>query len=149
LRPLQCAHGVYDRGVPNQERIVLRARSAFDAGQFAIGLGVHQATYLDFPIAVPIPDQFLWFGNANVEAGAWIFLYTGAGEPRKTTVSGTSVPAYVIYWNKATTVLANSSVVPILFRLAGVQVMQPPENQIQPSLFGTAPVKAVAGKSRS
>ena len=123
--------GVYDRGVPNQERILIRPTQAVNLGQYGIMLGVNNPQALNS--ALPINDYLFWFGDGIVEPQSWIFLYTGPGTARKTEMQNKE-PAYVLHWGRTHTVFAGSSVVPILFRVDAVNLGQMPTNLPQTAL---------------
>jgi hypothetical protein len=110
--------GVYDRGVPNAERIVLRANAIVNLGCYAVGLGVKSENGM----ASPIPDQFLWLGEMYVDKGAWVFIFTGKGTPALTKELNTGGPMHVMYWHKDAVVLTHDLIVPMLYRFDGVRV---------------------------
>ncbi len=109
---------VLERGIPNEERIVLRANDMVNMGQFGIMLGVSVSD----ETALPIHDNLYWFGDGYVLKGDWVFLYTGPGEPRTSELPGAKDKLYTIHWGRKTTVLGEVNVVPILFRVDAVQI---------------------------
>ena len=110
--------GAVERGVPNQERIVIRANDIVNMGQFALLLGVRQ----QLATAAPIRDNFYWFGDGVVSRGDWIFVYTGPGEGRMNELPGTTEKLYTVHWGRTQTVLHSVEVVPVLIRIDAVQV---------------------------
>lgn len=112
--------GVFDRGIPNQERIVLRVNETVNLGQYGLMVGVRGSDGTAFPIR----DNLLWFGDGLVNSGEWIFVYTGPGEPRATTLPNTQERLYSIHWGRTETILHHRDFVPILFRVDAVQVLQ-------------------------
>jgi hypothetical protein len=118
---------ILDRGVPNQECIALQINQPVDLGQFGIMIGVLGAD----GYAVPIRDQLFWLGGARVEAGDWIFINTGDGEPRLSKTFDQQHNIYTVFWKKTNTVFANTNVVPILFKVETVDVLRPPINRPQ------------------
>ncbi len=72
--------GVGDRGVPNKERIVLRAMDEFNLQNFVVGIGIpasaEQSTIL------PIPNYIYYFDDIVVPKYSWVVIYTGPGKPR-------------------------------------------------------------------
>jgi hypothetical protein len=110
--------GVYDRGVANQERIVLQANEMLNMGQFGVMLGVKGADGTAFPIK----DNLYWFGDGYVFKGDWVFLYTGPGEGRTTELPNSQEKMYTVHWGRDTTVLIDTNIVPILFRVDSIQV---------------------------
>jgi hypothetical protein len=109
---------VADRGVPNQERIVIRANGPVSLGRYGLMLGVKAS----FGSAFPIRDNLLWFGDAALWEGDWLFVYTGPGESRVSQIPNTNGRIVSVHWGRAQTILQNQALVPILFRLDAVQV---------------------------
>lgn len=110
--------GVYDRGTPNQERVVLYANQTVNLGQYGLMVGVRAAGNSAFPVR----DNLLWFGDGLVNKGDWIFVYTGPGEPRATTLPNTEERLYSIHWGRDKTIFHHPDLVPILFRVDAVHV---------------------------
>ena len=110
--------GVFDRGVPNQERIVIHANQIVNMGQFGLILGIRQQGAL----AYPIRDNFYWFGDGYVNVGDWIFVYTGPGESLTSELPGGSGKLYSLHWGRNETILGLQEVVPILFRVDAVEI---------------------------
>ncbi|MCI5160783.1 MAG: hypothetical protein D3917_01910 [Candidatus Electrothrix sp. AX5] len=111
-------YGVYERGIPNSERIVLKANQDVEMGSFGLLLGVKTINR----VAQPINNRFFWFGEGIIKAGDWIHIYTSDGKNEKTTLANTDHPVYALYWGFETTVLTNELIVPILIRIDGVIV---------------------------
>jgi len=110
--------GVFDRGIPNQERIVVKANEKVNMGQYGVMLGVKGANGTAFPIS----DNLYWFGDGYVFKGDWVFLYTGPGKPKTSELPNTKDKLYTIHWGRNVTVLGDENVVPILFRVDAVHV---------------------------
>lgn len=118
-------HPVADRGLPNLERIPILVQEQTEMSQF--GLLIGSATNPNF--AVPIQDNFFWFGEGVVNPGDWILLYTGSGTPR--TDDWNSLPGakvYSIHWGRNRTVFANTNIVPLLFKTTCIQVGASPSD---------------------
>ena len=115
--------GVYERGVPNQERIVIVANELVEMGRFGVLLGLRQQSS-----AFPIRDNFYWFGEGTVNKGDWIYLYTGPGATRTIELPGTTEKVYSLHWGRDRTVLDHQELVPILFRVDAVNI---PAQQLQ------------------
>lgn len=111
---------VADRGVPNLERIVMRANEVVRVGEFAVLLGVRQQG----DSAYPIRDNFYWFGHGIVNKGDWVFLYTGPGETRTVELPGTTEKLYVVHWGRENVILNHQEIVPILIRIDAVDVLK-------------------------
>jgi hypothetical protein len=107
---------VSDRGVPNQERIVLKVTQRIRLAEFAVSLAFKGPNGFS-----PIVDRFYWFSDeAWVEPGYWIYLYTGPGEVRRTQVAGTGEPAIVFHWGHSDTLLHRPEIEPMVFKLGGI-----------------------------
>ena len=122
--------GIYDRGVPNKERVVLRVNTIINMGQFGLFLGVRQQQGAAFPIR----DNFFWFGDGYVAAGDWIFVYTGPGEARTSELPGSTQKLYSLHWGRQNTILSSPEIVPFLFRMDAVDI--PAETLLLPSASG-------------
>lgn len=110
--------GVHDRGLPNQERIVLSVNQVVDLGQYGIMIGVKGASGTGFPIK----DNLLWFGDGIVYPGDWLFVYTGPGQAKSSELPNSTSKLYSIHWGRQMTILGDNGLVPILFRVDAVQV---------------------------
>lgn len=112
--------GVFDRGVPNQERIALLVNEALNLGQYGLMIGVRSHDGSAFPIR----DNLFWFGDGLVKRGDWLLIYTGPGEPKATNLPNTEEHIYTLHWGRAETILHIRDFVPILFRVDAVLVPQ-------------------------
>jgi hypothetical protein len=110
--------GVYDRGVPNQERIVIFANLLANLGQYGVMLGLRAAGNS----AVPIRDNLYWFGDGLINPGDWIFLYTGPGNATVTNLPNAQERLFSLHWGRPQTVLHNVGIVPILFKVDAVAI---------------------------
>jgi hypothetical protein len=109
--------GVYDRGVPNRERIVLRPTQRIRLAEYIVTL----ALKLPGGLVRPITDNMFWFTEEiSIEPPYWVFLYTGPGETRFTTLLNTKEPALVVHWGRQATVLSSESIDPVIFHLEGM-----------------------------
>lgn len=109
---------VRDRGVPNRECVAMRINMTVDLGQFGIILGVRGQT----GYASPVKDNFFWFGEATLNQGDWLFLYTGPGEARRSQIPNTNQFIYSIHWGRDKTLFHNENIVPLLFKMESIQV---------------------------
>jgi len=110
--------GTYDRGVANQERIVLLVNTTINLGQYGIMLGIKDQSGM----ARPIRDNLFWFGDGIVNKGDWLFLYTGPGEPRFSTIPNNQEKIFTLHWGRNVTILGDGIIVPILFKVESVQI---------------------------
>lgn len=124
---------VYDRGVANQERILLRVKRTVEIAQFGIFVGLVNPM-VAMTATQPLADHFFWFGDGVANTGEFIFVYTGPGTPRKTTLNARSDVAYVLHWGRASTLFASSLFVPVVVRLGGIIIGKPPQNTLQRAL---------------
>ncbi len=109
--------GVFDRGVPNSERVVLKVLQTVRLAEYAVCLAAKTESSGVFPLT----DQFFWFNDeALVEPPYSVYLYTGPGQTRRTHVQGTGTPAIVFHWGRNVTLLDNSRVEPVLFRIGAM-----------------------------
>lgn len=118
---------VQNRGVANQECIVLRVEQHVNMGQFGLMLGRYQTGNS----AVPYFDNLFWFGDALLKPGDWLFVYTGSGTANKTPAANGVNEIFNLFWGKQSTLFAESIIAPILFRVDAVDVLAPPSNQPQ------------------
>lgn len=124
--------GVYGRGVPNEERIVLMPSVPLSLTTLAIMLGWRTSP----TSALPIRDNLFWFGEGEIELGSLVFLYTGSGEYRQTRMP-TGEPAYVFHWGRSSTLFANSNIVPLVVEFGAITVGTGPSDRPQfPAFMG-------------
>lgn len=114
--------GVWDRGVPNQERIAIKATQETDLSNYLLFLGVP----LGQQFAFPLNEDLFWFGKEIIVPPTWVIVYTGPGERKITTMRDSREPALVLHWGKKTTILGHPNVVPVLVSLEGVLVAPHP-----------------------
>lgn len=110
--------GVYDRGIANKERIVIKVLDNTNLGQYGVFLGIKVGE----GAALPVNNMMFWFGDGIAEKNSWILLYTGPGENRRTTLKDSPEKAYVLHWGFKNTVLNEKIIVPILFKVEQVAV---------------------------
>lgn len=110
---------VLERGVPNKECICLFVSESLNMGQFGLMIG-HMA--VGGGGAIPVRDSLFWFGDGVVDRGDWIFVYTAGGTTRKDRNQDNSGNIYSVHWGRDKTIFANSAIVPILFRVDGINV---------------------------
>ena len=118
---------ILDRGVPNKECIGIRINQRVNLGQYGIMLG----RYAHSKMAIPIQDHLFWFGDGLVDEGDWIFIGTGEGTPKISATLDQLRKIYTVFWNKPNTVFANTNIVPLLFRIDAVDVLEPVEDKPQ------------------
>lgn len=130
VESLQIIH-VASHGLPNEEHIAISVEEYCDLSEYClfIGLGGLEGQ------ATPVKDHMLWFGYGEANPGDWIIVYTAAGSTRITPLVGKDDPPgarlIVIHWGKEHTVFQNRSLVPIIVRIGGIGLQNPPKPQFQ------------------
>ncbi|WP_267094509.1 hypothetical protein [Xanthomonas sacchari] len=124
--------GVYDQGIPNLERIVIRVMQEINLADYGLMLGIRAYN----GSGIPIRDNMLWFGSGNVMPGDWLFVYTAKGETKITTVPNTSERIISLHWGRPATIFNGPEFMPILFRLDGIQFPPSPPLLIGPQTSG-------------
>lgn len=118
--------GVYDPGIANSERIVFQNKSGIylDLSQYFIVLG-----WTKDDGAIPIPNRLYWFGAITVDPDSWIYVYTGPGETRFTTVGPEKdlSPAAVFHWGLEKAVFNDRNIVPILVEVGATTIGPSPK----------------------
>lgn len=110
--------GVYDRGVPNKERITIKSLSNLNLAQYGLLIG----TRIPNEGVEPLNNAFFWFGDGVCEAGSWIVVYTGPGENRVSKMANSNEKAYVLHWGFKQTLFHDKKRVPVLFKLDEIAV---------------------------
>lgn len=110
--------GVYDPGVPNVERVVVRANAQVNMGQYALIVGMRAHGQDVFPFR----DNFFWFGTGMVQPGDWIFVFTGPGEARVTQVPNSQEKIYSVHWGRPKIMFNHYDIIPSLIRLDAFQL---------------------------
>jgi hypothetical protein len=128
--PPLTIYNVEDRGIPNRERIPIYVQKSTALTNYGIIIGQIQG---DRGI-VPYRDNLFWFGEAFVNAGDWILLYTGSGKFREDPLNNSiHNKVYSIHWGKPQTVFAASNVTAAIFQFNSVCIAPTPTNAPQPN----------------
>lgn len=129
--------GVQDAGIPNSERIAIRADALVDLSRFGILLVWRMGNS-----GIPIRDSFFWFGSGLVMQGDWVFVYTAPGSPNRTTIPNTPNSVYSVHWGRTSTIFQDRNIGPALIRMDSVQfpfeVPSMAVGQSNPTLLGPA-----------
>lgn len=120
--------GVYDRGVPNQERIVLRVNSPTSLNNYFLFLGY--SSNQNENTVWPYTDNFLWLTGVNMDVPGWIFVYTGKGTPSISSEKITKQPLQTLYWNKESVVLENFNIFPALSSFGPIEIGNKPNKSL-------------------
>jgi hypothetical protein len=115
--------GVFDRGVPNRERIVLKAETTIEVGNYAVVLGIR---YLHTGVFVPIQDAMFWFGSGAAVANDWLFLFTGSGTFNSIPNADGTGKIYLSYWGREHTLFHDPTTEAVLWRINGANFPPPP-----------------------
>lgn len=107
-----AVESVLARGLPNQERIILRAQIDTYTANIGIMLGYRHPD----GTLVPIRDRLFWLGSGSVRAGSIINVYTGSGE-MNSFENGNGTKTYNLYWGLNYVAFDVPQVEVVLFRL--------------------------------
>lgn len=120
--------GVYDSGIPNMERIVIRVNRPTNLAEYFLILGVRGPLGMD--MIFPIPDQSFWLGATTIDIPGWIFIFTGSGKNGFSLEQHTSEPLYTMYWNKKQVALTHADIVPAIIHINHVQIGNYPNKSL-------------------
>lgn len=109
--------GVFEAGIPNKERVIIRPNRQISL----VGVGIAVGLSAGDAGALPLFDNVFWFPEIIVEPPTWIFVYTGKGKTRQTTLA-TKDPALVFHWQRNATVFIKPDIVPIVFQVGFSEV---------------------------
>ncbi|QFT53559.1 hypothetical protein [Microbulbifer sp. THAF38] len=113
--------GIRDRGNKASERIVMRALSRIDIGQFVI----LDAGYSDDGVNNDVRSSY-WFPDQVIEKNDWVVLYTKAGNYKeKVQKSGSN--ALFFYWHKPEAMWGGKSRTPVLMEVDSWDFVEPSE----------------------
>ncbi|HEY2799900.1 MAG TPA: hypothetical protein VGI85_04855 [Chthoniobacterales bacterium] len=108
--------GVADRGQPNRERVILKANTSVNLQYFMLGAGIST----DNEFVRPFNNSIYYFDDLVVAAGAWIIVYTGAGQKKISQIPPQNEVAMIYHWGCQTVLFHRHDLVPMLFRVAEV-----------------------------
>ncbi|WP_313418225.1 hypothetical protein [Stenotrophomonas sp.] len=106
--------GVYDAGVPNLERIVLRANVNVSLSSFCVIAAVKAQLGMT---NIPLRDHFFWLGNVTLKAGDWIFVYTAPGSAQLNPLPNAPESLLSLYWGKPQTIFQDRNLTPGLIKV--------------------------------
>lgn len=116
---------VYDRGVPNNERILLKTNAGLNLAQYGVLIGLLNEKN---GLASPYRDNIYTFKDVYLEPNSWIFLYTAPGTDYEGKLPHDNSPFQVFYWGKKITIFAHSLIIPILFKIGEILLGSAPIN---------------------
>jgi hypothetical protein len=108
---------VVDGGIPNRERVYMRALVDVPLGSYFLTTGWRVA----YDHALPLNMEVLWLGSLTVSAGTWVVAYTAPGE-QKVGAMDNGEPGLILHWGKTTTIFNLPEIVPVLLRTDGISV---------------------------
>lgn len=112
--------GVWDRGVPNTERVVMQCHAGVELGDYCLVCGPPSPT----GGIHPSPHHFYKFPFILVAPGSWIVLYTGRGQQFVAPMAGTNQPVHALYWGRDFTIFSDPAWSPALLRISGIGLSQ-------------------------
>jgi hypothetical protein len=110
--------GLFDAGVPNQERVVLKPNKKMSLVGYGILVGVDAGTAGAFPLF----DNVFWFPDVVVEPPCWIYVYTGAGKMQQ-TLGPNNEPALVFHWQRPSVLFSEAVVAPVLVNIGSADIV--------------------------
>jgi hypothetical protein len=131
-------YGPFDKNVPNAERIVLVPNDVVELARYVIVLGLAN------PMGTVslFYDQLYSFPEQIVTPDTWVYVFTGPGKTKSTSVSiaDGKQPALVLHWGRPTTLFTSDIVVPVLLELNGILIgdihLQKPKTPLLQSGLG-------------
>lgn len=112
-------YGVYDRGVSNKERILLKSQIPLNTAHYALLVGYRAPE----PNAAFIYNNFFYtMGDRWIDANTWLWIYTGSGSEIVTQVDGQQM--ITTHWGNQYVLFTDPNVVPVLTKLHGIVVEQ-------------------------
>ncbi len=99
---------VADAGNKERERLVLRAASTTDIGDFMLV----RTGFIDEDVTTEVKDSF-WFPYKRVAADDLIVLYSKAGRPKEKPLDGGRT-AHFFFWGRPEALWGTDDVAPVL-----------------------------------
>lgn len=110
--------GIYDAGVANLERIVLRADKPVDLAGYLLLIALRGQAGGG---SIPLRDNMLWLGNTSIDAGDWVYVYTGPGVAQTTALPNNPNKVVSLYWGKNQTIFQATHLTAALIKIEHVQ----------------------------
>jgi hypothetical protein len=105
--------GIYERGVPNAERIVFKPRIPLNLTSYAIIVGIESENRS----LVPIHDSNFYFPEVIVYPPAWVFVFTCKGTTMVNVERTTKEPTHNLFWGRSQVVFGHSSLTAAIVRI--------------------------------
>lgn len=110
--------GIYDAGVANLERIVLRANQPVDLTYYLLVIAMKAQGDTG---ALPLKDNMLWLGNTNLNTGDWVYVYTAPGVAQTSELPNNSNKVVSLYWGKNQTIFQAMHLTAALVKIDQIQ----------------------------
>jgi len=93
---------ILDRGIEQQERLMLRVLGDTDLSHYVI----FDTVYISGNSISSSPKNVYWFAPKKVKTGDYIILYAGTGTPTQ-SLNADGTTNYLIYWGLNKTIWNN------------------------------------------
>ena len=110
--------GIFDAGVANLERIVLRADQPVNLASYLLLIALRGEAGGG---SLPLRDNMLWLGNTSIEAGDWVYVYTAPGVAQTSTLPNNTDKVISLYWGKSQTIFQAAHLTAALVKIEHVQ----------------------------
>ena len=123
--------GVFEAGVPNRERIILRPTEPINLASFALVLTMTGQDGL----VIPLPDHFFWLGERWLVPPAWIVVFTGPGRYQEGIHGSSGVPVIELHWGKSSVLFGPPGIAVSLIRISAIAstILPPAQIAAQPA----------------
>jgi hypothetical protein len=128
--------GITDRGIPDRERLHLRALVALNLSNVMVVSTRYGSVATVFPGGLPS----YWFPAKIVKPGDNIVLYTNAGMPTEETVPG-GVSNHFYHWGFGTPIWSDPAACVVVFDVVDWQASYPP---VPTPALGPSPLSTLA-----
>lgn len=111
---------VHNPGIAGQERIIFRPTERLNLAEWGMLLGWQDDDSIG--LAMPIRDDFFWFGELEIHPPSWVVLFTGEGEFKTAQDPVKQTPVYCFYWGRKSPIFKFRELVPVLFKMGAVSI---------------------------
>jgi hypothetical protein len=108
--------GIYDRAIPNKERIVFKPVVGLDLLKYVVVVG-HRTSQ---GAIQPFIDGVFFFPEVVVEPPTWVFIFTSGGKATISVEQTTKEPVHQLYWGRRETVFNHPTITAVIMRLDGI-----------------------------
>lgn len=110
--------GIYDSGVANLERVVLRSNIHVDLAGYLLVVALRGQLGGG---AIPLTDNAMWLGNYTLSPGDWAYVYTGPGQAQTNPLPNNPNKVVCLYWGKIQTMFQATHLTAALVKVDRVQ----------------------------